>query len=56
MPATIHKVKGGYQVRTPNGVHAKHTTLEKAKAQQRLLNATEHGWMPTGAPAKKRRK
>ncbi len=56
MPATIRKVKGGYEVRTPNRVHAKHTTLAKAKAQQRLLNAEEHGWTPTGAKAKEPRR
>lgn len=48
MPARISKVKGGYQVRTPNAVHAKHTTLKKAKAQQRLINAIDHGFKPTG--------
>jgi hypothetical protein len=42
MPGKISKVKGGYQVATPNMVHAKHTTLDKAKKQQRLLNAIEH--------------
>ncbi len=49
MPVTISKVKDdGYKVSTPNSVHAKHTTLAKAKAQERLLNAVEHGWKPTG--------
>lgn len=47
MPASITKSGGGYQVRTPNAVHAKSTTLKKAKAQQRLLNAVDHGWKPT---------
>ena len=46
MPAKVNKVDGGYSVSTPNGVHAKHTTLAKAKAQQRLLNAVDHGWKP----------
>lgn len=46
MPASIRKVKGGYQVRTPNGVHSKHTSFKKAKAQARLLNALEHGYRP----------
>lgn len=50
MPAKITKVKGGFQVKTPNAVHAKATTKEKAQAQQRLLNAVDHGWAPTGAP------
>jgi hypothetical protein len=52
MPVSITK-KDGYEVRTPNQVHAKGTTLEKAKAQERLLNAVEHGWKPTGKRAKK---
>lgn len=49
MPVTIRKVKGGYQVRTPNGVHAKHTSKAKAMKQMRLLNAVEHGWKPKKA-------
>lgn len=53
MPVTIRKNKSGsYSVRTPHGVKAKHTTKAKAKAQERLLNAVEHGWKPTGAKAK----
>lgn len=36
-----------YMVETPNGIHAKATTLEKAKKQQRLLNAIDHGWKPS---------
>jgi len=51
MPVTVTKVSGGYRVRTPNAVHAKHTSLKKAKAQKRLLNAVEHGWKPTGKPS-----
>lgn len=51
MPVAIRKISGGYQVKTPNGVHSKHTTLAKAKKQQRFLNAIEHGWKP-----KKKRK
>ena len=27
--------------------------MEKAKSQERLLNAVEHGWKPTGKSAKK---
>lgn len=47
MPATIKKVgKGRYQVRTPNQVHARSTTAAKARSQQRLLNAIDHGWKP----------
>lgn len=47
MPVKITKTKSGkYKVSTPNGVHAKSTTKEKAKKQARLLNAVEHGWKP----------
>jgi hypothetical protein len=46
MPVKIRKVKGGYSVSTPNGVHAKKTTKKKAAAQKRLLNAIDHGWKP----------
>lgn len=48
MPVSINKNKGGYSVRTPNGVKAKHTTKAKAQAQKRLLQGVEHGWKPTG--------
>ncbi len=47
MPVRITKVNGGYQVKTPNMVHAKATTKPKAQAQERLLNAIDHGWKPT---------
>jgi hypothetical protein len=50
MPVKIEKVDG-YQVSTPHGVKAKHTTKAKALAQERLLNAVEHSnWRPTGKP------
>ena len=48
MPAKIGKAKGGgYTVKTPNMTHAKHTTKTKAEKQARLLNAIEHGFVPT---------
>ena len=53
MPAKVSKVKGGYQVKTPNEVHAKHTSLKNAKSQQRLLNAIDHGFHPSGRKIKK---
>lgn len=34
-------------------VHARHTSHRKARLQVRLLNAREHGFVPTGAPAKR---
>lgn len=55
MPVKITKLKGGkYSVRTPHGVKAKHTTKKNAVAQERLLNAVEHGFKPTHAKMKKR--
>jgi len=45
--------RGKVQVRTPHGVKAKATTPAKAARQERLLNAVEHGWKPTGRKAKK---
>ena len=45
---------GKVRVSTPGGVKAKATTPAKAASQEKLLNAVEHGWKPTGAPAKKR--
>lgn len=47
MPVKIDKVRGGYRVRTPGGVKAKRTTRRKAKAQKRLLNAIDHGFVPS---------
>lgn len=52
MPAKVRKVDG-YQVRTPGGVKAKHTTKAKAEAQRRLLEGIKRGWKPTGKPARK---
>jgi len=54
MPVTVRK-KDGYQVRTPGGVKAKGTTFQKAQAQAALLRGIEHGWTPTGKPARKYR-
>lgn len=43
MPAKVIPLGNGrYKVVTPNGVHAKNTSFENAKKQQRLLNAVEH--------------
>jgi len=53
MPVKTKSVgHGKVQVRTPGGVKAKATTPAKAARQKRLLNAVEHGWKPTGAPAR----
>ena len=49
MPYKKIKIKGGYKVVSPHGTRAKKTTLRKAKAQIRLLNAVKHSdWKPTG--------
>ena len=52
MPAKVSKVKGGYQVRTPGGVKAKHTSKAKAEGQRRLLEGVDRGWKPTGKKAR----
>jgi hypothetical protein len=56
MPVKVRKVRGGYRVSTPRGVHAKKTTKEKAEKQKRLLNAVEHGFVPTKNRKRRRRK
>jgi phosphatidylserine decarboxylase len=51
MPYSMKKTKSGkYSVSSPNMVHSKGTTKEKAKSQMRLLNAVEHNpnWKPSG--------
>lgn len=54
MPVTVRKLKSGkYSVSTPGGTKAKSTSYRKAKAQQRLLNAIDHGWKPTRGSKKR---
>lgn len=54
MPVKKKKLKSGkVRVSTPGGVKAKATTPTKAKKQERLLNAIEHGWKPTRRRRKK---
>jgi hypothetical protein len=53
MPYHETKLKGGkVKVTSPHGVKAKATTPAKAKRQMNLLRGVEHGWKPTGAPAR----
>ena len=52
MPVSIRKTDGKYSVSTPNQTHAFGTTKKKAERQARLLNAIDHGWKPTGKPAR----
>lgn len=57
MPARVSKnSSGGYTVRTPNAVHAKNTTKQKAESQARLINAIDHGFVPTRGKKPTRRK
>ena len=55
MPVKVKKVDG-YRVTHGGKVSAKKTTKKKAEAQARLLRGIEHGWKPTGAKARTRKK
>lgn len=49
MPVTTRKLSTGkFSNSTPGGIKAKGTTRKKAEAQKRLLNAIDHGFVPTG--------
>lgn len=53
MPYRITK-QNGFRVTSPHGTKAKKTTLRKAKAQVRLLQAVKHSdWRPTGKVSQK---
>lgn len=45
--------QGKFKVSTPSAVHAKGTTKKKAEAQERLLNAIDHGFKPNGRGKKR---
>ena len=51
MPVKINCHGQQCSVSTPNMVHAKNTTPEKAKKQARLLNAIDHGFVPSKVKA-----
>ena len=55
MPVKLKKKKGGFEVSTPGGVKAKKTTKKKAKSQERLLNALDHGWTPKKGSRRKKK-
>ena len=55
-PVKISKVGGKFKVKTPGGTKAKGTTKAKAQKQANLLRGVEHGWKPTGKPARKKGK
>jgi hypothetical protein len=47
MPVKLRRLKGGrVRVSTPGGVKSKGTSVRKAAAQRRLLNAIDHGFKP----------
>ena len=55
MPGKIIKVDG-YQTKWGGKTTAKKTTKKKAQRQLNLLRAIEHGWRPSGKPARDARK
>jgi len=54
MPVKVKKVDG-YKVTHGGKVSAKKTSKAKAERQANLLRGVEHGWKPTGKPARDRR-
>ena len=54
-PVKVTKTDG-YKVTHGGKVSAKKTTKAKATAQANLLRGIEHGWRPTGAKARAKRK
>ncbi len=55
-PVRITKTDGKYKVTHGGKTSAKGTTKAKAESQRRLLEGVEHGWKPTGKPARKKGK
>ena len=53
MPVKARKINGGYRVTHGGKTSAKSTSKKKAEAQVNLLRGIEHGWVPTGAKARK---
>ena len=54
MPVTKRKLPSGeVRVSTSGGVKAKATTPAKAERLTNLLRGIEHGWKPTGKPARR---
>ena len=54
MPGHVAKVDG-YRTTWGGKTTAKRTTKKKAQSQLNLLRAVEHGWKPTGKPARYKR-
>lgn len=55
-PVKITKTDGKYKVTHSGKVSAKATTKEKAKKQANLLRGVAHGWHPTGAKARAKKR
>lgn len=59
MPYKIRKLPNKNLYRLSNVdtgyIYAKSTTLEKAKSQMRLLNAIDHGYIPSNSKRGRRR-
>ena len=55
MPVVMEKVDG-YRVSHGGKVSAKSTSKAKAQRQANLLRGIEHGWKPTGKPARDKHK
>ncbi len=55
MPYSLRKVDGSWKVVNKETGHVKgtHSSMIKAKRQMNLLRGVEHGWKPTGKPARK---
>ena len=48
MPYKMRRLSSGkVRVTSPHRTLSKGTTMKKAKAQVRLVNAVKHGWHPT---------
>lgn len=55
MPVKLRKLKSGkVRVSTPGGVKSKGSTPENARKQQRLLDAVEHGFVPSREKLKRK--
>uniref|UniRef100_A0A6H2A0B9 Uncharacterized protein n=1 Tax=viral metagenome TaxID=1070528 RepID=A0A6H2A0B9_9ZZZZ len=57
MPYAIRKSGNNFKVinEDTGQVKGTHTTKEKAQRQANLLRGVEHGWTPTGKPARSKR-
>lgn len=51
MPGEVAKIDG-YRTTWGGKVTARKTSKKKAQSQLNLLRGVEHGWKPTGAPAR----